>query len=119
MAELLGIPCITTITKLTVNGGDVEAERDAEGDLEVIQTSLPIVATAQQGLNEPRYPSLPGIMKAKKKPLEELELDDLDIDEEDVAAKTKTIERFLPPKKKPGKSLKGSRSSRRQNLYHC
>lgn len=107
LAELLGIPCIMTITKLTVNGGDVEAERDAEGDLEVIQTSLPIVATAQQGLNEPRYPSLPGIMKAKKKPLEELELDDLDIDEEDVAAKTKTIERFLPPKKEAGKILEG------------
>ena len=106
MAELLGIPCITTITKLTVNGGDVEAERDAEGDLEVIQTSLPIVATAQQGLNEPRYPSLPGIMKAKKKPLEELELDDLDIDEEDVAAKTKRSNGSCL-RKEAGKILEG------------
>ncbi|MDA1477537.1 electron transfer flavoprotein subunit beta/FixA family protein [Bacillus changyiensis] len=107
LAELLGIPCITTITKLTVNGNEVEAERDAEGDLEIIATSLPLIVTAQQGLNEPRYPSLPGIMKAKKKPLEELELDDLDLDEEDVAPKTKTIERFLPPEKEAGKILEG------------
>lgn len=63
--------------------------------------------TAQQGLNEPRYPSLPGIMKAKKKPLEELELDDLDLEEEDVEAKTKTIEVFLPPKREAGKILEG------------
>ncbi|NPC93658.1 electron transfer flavoprotein subunit beta/FixA family protein [Bacillus sp. WMMC1349] len=107
LAELLGIPCITTITKLTVNGNEVEAERDAEGDLEIIETSLPLIVTAQQGLNEPRYPSLPGIMKAKKKPLEELELDDLDLDEDDVAPKTKTIERFLPPEKEAGKILEG------------
>ncbi|MDA7027147.1 electron transfer flavoprotein subunit beta/FixA family protein [Bacillus sp. CLL-7-23] len=107
LAELLEIPCITTITKLTVNGNEVEAERDAEGDLEIIETSLPLIVTAQQGLNEPRYPSLPGIMKAKKKPLEELELDDLDLDEEEVAPKTKTIERFLPPEKEAGKILEG------------
>ncbi|MCQ6483042.1 hypothetical protein NPN19_24725, partial [Vibrio parahaemolyticus] len=61
-----------------------------------------------QGLNEPRYPSLPGIMKAKKKPLEELELDDLDLEEEDVEAKTKTIEVFLPPKRESGKILEGN-----------
>ena len=66
---------------------------------EMIETSLPLLVTAQQGLNEPRYPSLPGIMKAKKKPLEELELDDLDLDEDDVEAKTKTIEIFYRQKR--------------------
>jgi len=66
-----------------------------------------LLVTAQQGLNEPRYPSLPGIMKAKKKPLEELELDDLDLEEDDVEAKTKTIEIFLPAKKEGGKVLSG------------
>ncbi len=107
VAELLDIPYITTITKLEIDGTNVSAVRDVEGDSEVIETSLPLLVTAQQGLNEPRYPSLPGIMKAKKKPLEELELDDLDIDEDDVEAKTKTIEIFLPAKKEAGRVLEG------------
>jgi electron transfer flavoprotein beta subunit len=107
VAEILDIPYITTITKLEINGENVSVTRDVEGDSETIETSLPLLVTAQQGLNEPRYPSLPGIMKAKKKPLEELELDDLDLEEDDVEAKTKTIEVFLPPKKEAGKVLSG------------
>lgn len=107
VAELLGIPYVTTITKLDIDGNKVTVVRDVEGDEEIIETSLPLLVTAQQGLNEPRYPSLPGIMKAKKKPLEELELDDLDLEEEDVEAKTKTIEVFLPPKREAGKILEG------------
>ena len=107
VAEILEIPYITTITKLEINGMTATVVRDVEGDSEVIEASLPLLVTAQQGLNEPRYPSLPGIMKAKKKPLEELELDDLDLDEDDVEAKTKTIEIFLPAKKEEGKVLEG------------
>ncbi|REJ13353.1 MAG: electron transfer flavoprotein subunit beta [Caldibacillus debilis] len=107
VAELLGIPCITTITKLEIDGKNVSVIRDVEGDEERIEAPLPVLVTAQQGLNEPRYASLPGIMKAKKKPLEELELDDLDLDEDDVAAKTETVEIFLPPEKKAGKILQG------------
>ncbi|CAM3946535.1 electron transfer flavoprotein subunit beta/FixA family protein [Mesobacillus thioparans] len=107
VAEQLGMPYVTTITKLEISGTTATITRDVEGDSEVIETSLPVLVTAQQGLNEPRYPSLPGIMKAKKKPLEELELDDLDLDEDDVEAKTKTIEIYLPPKKEAGKVLQG------------
>ncbi|PFK27113.1 electron transfer flavoprotein subunit beta, partial [Bacillus cereus] len=107
VAEALNIPYVTTITKLEIDGTNVKIERDVEGDTEVIETSLPVLVTAQQGLNEPRYPSLPGIMKAKKKPLEEVELDDLDLEEDDVEAKTKTIEIYLPPKKDAGKVLQG------------
>jgi electron transfer flavoprotein beta subunit len=107
VAELLGIPYVTTITKLDIDGNKVTVVRDVEGDEEMIETSLPLLVTAQQGLNEPRYPSLPGIMKAKKKPLDELELDDLDLEEEEVEAKTKTIEVFLPPKREAGKILEG------------
>jgi len=107
VAELLEIPYITTITKLEISDGNVSVTRDVEGDSEIIETSLPLLVTAQQGLNEPRYPSLPGIMKAKKKPLEELELDDLDLEEDDVEAKTKTLEIYLPPKKEAGKVLSG------------
>lgn len=107
VAELLGINYVTTITNLEINGGTVSIKRDVEGDTEELETKLPLLVTAQQGLNEPRYPSLPGIMKAKKKPLEEIELDDLDIDEDDVEAKTETIEIYLPPKKEAGKVLQG------------
>lgn len=107
LAELLGFPYVTTITSIQIDGGSASIERDAEGDVEVISAELPLVVTAQQGLNEPRYPSLPGIMKAKKKPLEALELDDLDLDEDDVPYKIKTIERFLPEKKEGGKVLSG------------
>jgi electron transfer flavoprotein beta subunit len=107
LAEELNIPVVTVITKLTVDGNQATIERDVEGDLEIIEASLPLLVTCQQGLNEPRYPSLPGIMKAKKKPLEELELDDLDLDEEKVAAKIKSVDIFLPPAKAAGKVLQG------------
>jgi electron transfer flavoprotein beta subunit len=107
VAGMLGIPFVTSITKLDFEGSNATVTRDVEGDSEVIETSLPLLVTAQQGLNEPRYPSLPGIMKAKKKPLDEFELDDLDLDEDDVEAKTKTIEIYLPPKKEAGKVLSG------------
>ncbi|MBB6445652.1 electron transfer flavoprotein subunit beta/FixA family protein [Bacillus benzoevorans] len=107
VAELLGINYVTTITKIVLDGNNATVVRDVEGDSEVVETSLPLLVTAQQGLNEPRYPSLPGIMKAKKKPLQEIELDDLDLDEDEVEAKTKTIEIFLPPKKEAGRVLSG------------
>ena len=107
LAEELGISAVTAITKLTVEGDKATIERDLEGDLEVVEVSLPILVTCQQGLNEPRYPSLPGIMKAKKKPLEELELDDLDLDEEEVQGKLNSLEILLPPAKAAGKVLEG------------
>ena len=91
VADILNIPYVTTITKIEINGKAVKVTRDVEGDSEIIETSLPLLVTAQQGLNDPRYPSLPGIMKARKKPLDEVELDDLDLDEDEVAAKTKTL----------------------------
>lgn len=107
VADLLDINYVTTITSLKIEGEKVTIIRDIEGDSEELETALPLLVTAQQGLNEPRYPSLPGIMKAKKKPLEELELDDLDIEEEDVEAKTETIEIYLPPAKTAGRVLQG------------
>lgn len=118
VAELLGINYVTTITELKVDGTSVTLVRDVEGDSETIETSLPLLVTAQQGLNEPRYPSLPGIMKAKKKPLEELELDDLDLDEDDVEAKTKTVEIFMPPEKAAGRVLEGDTADQVSELVN-
>ncbi len=107
LAEELGIPHVSTVTKLTVAGTKVTAIRDVEGDSETVETSLPVLITAQQGLNEPRYPSLPGIMKAKKKPLERLSVDDLSVSKEDIQAKTVITDQYLPPKKEAGKVLSG------------
>ncbi|MBM7096523.1 MULTISPECIES: electron transfer flavoprotein subunit beta/FixA family protein [Alteribacter] len=107
LAEKLGIVHVTSIVKIDIADGKATIERDVEGDQEIVEVSLPVLVTAQQGLNEPRYPSLPGIMKAKKKPLETLEADDFDLDEDDVAGKTKTVDRYLPPEKQAGKVLEG------------
>ena len=117
VADLLGWNYVTTITELDINGTMATVVRDVEGDSETIETSLPLLVTAQQGLNEPRYPSLPGIMKAKKKPLEVLELDDLNLDEDDVEAKTKTVEIFLPPQKEAGKVLSGEMKDQVSELF--
>lgn len=107
LAELLGIPHAGSITKLTLSGGKAEVHRDAEGDLEVLELPLPALFTAQQGLNEPRYPSLPGIMKAKKKPFRILTLDDIGLSANDVLPATKQSELSLPPERNAGRILKG------------
>jgi electron transfer flavoprotein beta subunit len=70
VAELLGLPSVTAVSKLQVADGKLTAEREIEGGIEVVECSLPAVITAEKGLNEPRYPALKGIMAAKKKPLE-------------------------------------------------
>lgn len=116
LASALDITYITTITNLKIDGETATIEKDVEGDVEIIETSLPLLVTCQQGLNDPRYPSLPGIMKAKKKPLEELEMDDLDLDEEDVEAKTKTTDIYLPPEKAAGRILEGETGDKVKEL---
>ncbi|HAM79549.1 electron transfer flavoprotein subunit beta/FixA family protein [Ornithinibacillus bavariensis] len=107
LAERLGFSYVTTITSLEIDGNTAKIDKDVEGDVEKVETTLPLLVTCQQGLNEPRYPSLPGIMKAKKKPLDELEIDDLDLDEDELEPKTKTIDIFLPPQKEAGRVLNG------------
>lgn len=107
IAERLDMPFVTTIVGLDIEDGIAKVEKDIEGDVEKLEIPLPVLVTCQQGLNEPRYPSLPGIMKAKKKPLEELEIDDLDLDEDELEPKTETIDIFLPAEKQAGRVLEG------------
>lgn len=71
VAELLGIPAATVVVSLEIEGGRAVATREVEGGHEKVEFDLPGIVAAQKGLNEPRYPSLKGIMAAKKKPLEE------------------------------------------------
>src|SRR3954463_7437316 len=69
-AELLGIPCITAATKLEIANGRGLARRELEGAAETVEFPLPAAVTIDEGIARPRYPSLKGIMAAKKKPLE-------------------------------------------------
>ncbi len=75
VAELLGWPHVSIVTKIEIaaDGKSGKFEREVEGGVDVVESSLPVVITAQKGLNEPRYPSLPGIMKAKTKSLEKID----------------------------------------------
>jgi electron transfer flavoprotein beta subunit len=116
LAELLGYAHISTLTKLEVNGNQVVGRRDAEGDEEVVVGQLPMVITAQQGLNDPRYPSLIGIRKAGKKPLRTVSLADLALCEDDIAAKTEVLDTFLPPAKAAGKILQGDLTAQVKEL---
>jgi electron transfer flavoprotein beta subunit len=72
-AELLGLPHAHAVTKLELSDTGFRAQREGDAGIEVIEGNLPAVATAQRGLNEPRYANLKGIMAAKKKPIEEIE----------------------------------------------
>jgi electron transfer flavoprotein beta subunit len=71
VAEFLGISSVSVVVKLDVQNGEVTCEREIEGGHEIVETKLPAVISTQKGLNEPRYPSLKGIMAAKTKPIEE------------------------------------------------
>jgi len=71
LAEKLGIPCVTLITKLEAGDGQMVAHREVEGVTEVVEVKLPAMLTVQKGLVEPRYTSLKGIMMAKRKKIDE------------------------------------------------
>lgn len=101
LSELLGLPCVSFVTKLEISGTSVRAERDIEGGKEVVETSLPCIITAQKGLNDPRYPKLPDIMKAKSKPIEERA-------PTGAAPRVETVEMRRPDQKGAGKILEYS-----------
>lgn len=112
VAEFLGIPHVSLVVKVEVaeDGKSLKAHRPVEGQTLVLESNLPILITAQKGLNEPRYASLPGIMKAKKKPLEEKTLADLGIDAAEVgqnARKQKILQLSSPPERGAGKIIEG------------
>jgi electron transfer flavoprotein beta subunit len=110
VSAMLGIPCVNMVTKLEVGDGSVKATREIEGGTETIAVPLPCVITAQKGLNEPRYPSLPGIMKAKKKELKAVNLGALGLAANEVGAagsKTAVAALEMPPERKAGQVFEG------------
>lgn len=106
VAEFLGVPHATVISKLEYADANVTAEREVEGGTrEVVQLTLPAVIGANKGLNAPRYASLPGIMKAKKKTIKEIAINTLDTGDGDVRTQFSGFQ--LPPEKPPVKMLPG------------
>jgi electron transfer flavoprotein beta subunit len=104
LAALLGWSQATFASKLKVSGATAQVTREVDGGLETISVKLPAVVTTDLRLNEPRYVTLPNIMKAKKKPLEVLTPEVLGVD---VAPRLKTLKVQEPPKRSAGKLVKG------------
>ena len=94
VAEKMGLPHVSTITHLELGEGDLTAHREIEGGKEIVEATLPCLLTCQKGLNEPRLPSLPNIMKAGMKPMETLTCADLGIE---VPANLVTVKMYSPP----------------------
>ena len=103
LAALLGWPQGTFASKLTIEGDHITVTREVDGGLETIVLSLPAVITTDLRLNEPRYASLPNIMKARKKPIETVKPDDLGVDPTPRLTILKVVE---PAKRQAGVKVK-------------
>ena len=102
LAALLGWPQATFISKITVNGDHSEITREVDGGLENLTIKMPAVVTTDLRLNEPRYVTLPNIMKAKKKPLANIKAETLGID---IAPRLTTLKMKEPPARGAGIKL--------------
>jgi len=99
LAALAGLPQATFASKMTVESGAAQVTREVDGGLETLSVKLPAVVSVDLRMNEPRYVTLPNIMKAKKKPLENIKPADLGVD---AAPRIKTLKVVEPPSRKAG-----------------
>ena len=99
LAALLGWPQGTFAYRIEIDGGEMDLTREIDGGLETIRLRMPAVVTTDLRLNEPRFASLPNIMKAKKKPIDTLVPEDLGVD---VTPRVKTLRVTEPPKRDAG-----------------
>src|SRR5438132_2245034 len=107
LAALLGWPQATFASKVKISDGRAEVTREVDGGLETISIKMPAVVTTDLRLNEPRYVTLPNIMKAKKKPLEVLKPDALGVD---IAPRLTTLKVEEPSKRKAGAKVPDART---------
>lgn len=110
VAEYLGLPHVSMVTKLDITEGRATCERQVDDGTEIVEVVLPAVMTIEKGINEPRYPSLKGIMGAKKKPFAEKSLSDLGFDSsisEPSESHIEFVGATLPPTRQAGRILKG------------
>jgi len=107
LAALLKLPQATFASKITVSHGEATVEREIDGGAETLALCLPCIVTTDLRLNEPRYVTLPNIMKAKKKPLETIKCEDLKVD---IAPRLKTIKVVEPPKRGAGVKVSNAKA---------
>lgn len=108
VAEFLGIAQVSMVVKQEIIGGKICCERTVEEGTVVVEADMPALFTTQKGINEPRYASLPGIMKAKKKKLEKKTLADIDLDADLIGpaqSMCKVTQLAFPPQRAPGKII--------------
>ncbi|GAB6904712.1 Electron transfer flavoprotein subunit beta [Desulfosarcina cetonica] len=105
VAEFMDTPHISMVIAQTIGDGKIRCTRTIEGGTLVLETALPALITTQRGLNEPRYASLPGIMKAKKKPIDTRPLSATGTDPGDPMVKILALR--LPPERKRGRVIDG------------
>ncbi len=118
VAELLNLPEVNSVIKLEFSDDKKSAKclREVDGDRDMATTTLPAIVTAQQGLNEPRYPSLKGIMGAKKKPITDWKATDIGIDPASLAPKLEVVKLDPPPARPPGKIIPGDAATAAKEL---
>lgn len=107
LAEKLGLPSVSAVTKLDINGDKAEAVRVIDGGTATLDVPLPAMITVVQGINEPRYPSVAGIMKAKRKPLTTMTLSDLGLNVSELTVHNKVTKLTLPIPRKGGRTIPG------------
>jgi electron transfer flavoprotein beta subunit len=108
VAELLGLPQVTQLRKVTVEGTTIKGERETDEGVAFLEASLPAVVSVTEKINEPRYPSFKGIMAAKKKPVSTLTVADLGIDASEVGlsgAWTQVLEAAPKPPRSAGQRV--------------
>lgn len=107
VAEFLKIPHISMVIKEEIVDGKIKCQRTIEGGIIFLEAPLPALFTTQRGLNEPRFASLPGIMKAKKKPLDIKTIADLGLDSADLQPLSRIKALKRPPERKGGRIIAG------------
>lgn len=116
LADELNVPSVSSILKLEMNDKKAMVTREIDGGTELIEVSLPAVMTAQKGLNVPRYPSMMGIMKAKKKEIKILTLADLGLNAAELSKKMNVVKFSLPTPRKGGVKVTGEAADAAREL---
>ncbi len=117
VAEFMGWPSVSVVSKIDwdPSGTSLKAEREVEGGTKfVVQSSVPVCLAVDKGINTPRYASLPGIMKAKKKEIKGYTLSDLGLSAD--SAKVKDSDYLPPPERAAGKKLSGDAATQAREL---
>ena len=99
LAALLDYPQATNASEVVIEDSSVKVTREIDGGLQTLELTIPAIITTDLRLNEPRYASLPNIMKAKKKPIEQINASDLGVD---ISPRIEQIKVEEPPKRKEG-----------------